>query len=450
MIKFGLVLSNCLGVLTQKLSYLRNSPDLLKMTINTGWLFGDRILRMGIGLFVMVWVARYLGVEQYGTLNYASAFAALFGTISTLGLPNLVIRTITESPENRDKILGTTFWLQLGGGIITLILTVLTIFLVKPDDTLTIFLVAILGSAGIFKSFDTIDLWFQSQVQSKYTVLAKNTAFIILALVKVILINFNAPLIAFAWTTLAELIVGAIGLIIAYQYQGYSLKLWRWSLSLGKKLLKESWPLILSGITIMIYLKVDQIMIGLMINTAAVGLYSSATSVSEVWYFIPTAIVSSVAPSIYKAKKDGNDLLYYQKITKLLKILNIIAISIALPMTFLSKPLILLLYGQEFIEAGTILAIHIWASLFVFMGVATSPWFISEGLTNLSFRRTLLGAFTNVLLNFILIPLYAGIGAAVATVISYGIGSVLANAINAKTYKIFTLQLKSILFYSVK
>lgn len=157
-------------IISRKLEHLKNSPELLKIVKNTGWLFADGILRMGIGLFVMVWVARYLGVEQYGTLNYASAFVALFGTISTLGLPALVIRTITESPEDRDKILGTTFWLQLGGGIVTLILTVLTIFLVKPNDTLMISLVAILGSMGILKSFDTIDLWFQSQVQSKYTV----------------------------------------------------------------------------------------------------------------------------------------------------------------------------------------------------------------------------------------------------------------------------------------
>lgn len=431
-------------IISHRLQHLKNSPELLKILKNTGWLFADRILRMGIGLFVMVWVARYLGVEQYGTLNYASAFVALFGAISTLGLPSLVIKTITESPEDRDQILGTTFWLQLSGGVCTLILTVLAIFLIKPNDSSMIFLVAILGSVGIFQSFDTIDFWFQSQIQSKYTVLAKNTAFVTLAAVKVILINFNAPLIAFAWATLTEYIMGAIGLIIFYEYQGYSLKLWQWSLSLAKKLLKESWPLILSGITIMIYMKIDQIMLGSMVDTIAVGLYSSATRISEVWYFIPTAIASSVAPSIYQAKRDGNESLYYQRIFRLLRVLNFIAIFIALPMTFLAKVLILSLYGQEFIGAGTILAIHIWASLFVFMGVATSPWFIAEGLTNLSFRRTFLGAITNVVLNFILIPEYSGEGAAIATVISYGLAAFISNAFHYQSRKIFNIQLSSL------
>ncbi|WP_017295970.1 flippase [Geminocystis herdmanii] len=429
--------------IVEKLKHLKNNPELLKIVGNTGWLFFDRILRMGMGLLIGVWVARYLGVEQFGIFNYALAFVILFISISTLGLPSLVVRTITENPEDKDTILGTTFWLQIGGGIASLIISVLTIFLLKPDDYLTIYLVAILGSMGIFRAFETIDLWFQSQVRSKYTVLAKNTAFIIAGILKIILIYLNASLIAFAWATLAEFIIAGIGLIIVYESQGYSLKLWRWSLSLAKKLLKESWPLILSGLTVMIYMKMDQIMLGFMIDANAVGLYSSATKISEAWYFIPTAIVSSVSPSIYQAKKDGDEALYYEKITKVLKFLNIVAISISIPMTILSKPLILLLFGQEFSPAGTILAIHIWTSVFVFMGQGTFPWFIAEGLNDLSFRRTFLGAISNVILNLLLIPLYAGIGAAIATIISQAIASFLSNATHPKTRKIFKVQLRS-------
>jgi polysaccharide transporter, PST family len=433
-----------LKLIPKKFSKFKNNQELQKIMKNTGWLFFERILRMGGGLFVGVWVARYLGVEQFGLFNYASAFVALFAAISTLGIPNLIIRTLTEHPEEKNKILGTAFILQLLGGCLTLIICVVTIYLLNSNDPLTITLVTILGSIKIFQCFNTIDLWFQSQVESKYTVLAKNTAFIIVALLKVILININASLIAFAWATVAEFMIVALGLMISYKYQGYSIRLWRWSFTLAKKLLKESWPLILSGLTIMIYMKIDQIMLGSMIDATAVGLYSSATRISEVWYFIPTAIVSSVAPSIYQARKDSNESLYYHRITQLLKILNVVAISIALPMTFLSTPLIVLLFGVEFMESGTILAIHIWAALFVFMGVATSPWFIAEGLTDLSFRRTFLGAITNIVLNFILIPQYAGAGAAIATVISQAIASFLSNATHPKTKKIFFKQIKSL------
>jgi PST family polysaccharide transporter len=431
----------------KKLSLLKSSDRFRGIIANTGWLFADRILRMGVGLFVGVWVARYLGVQQFGVFNYATAFVALFSTLSTLGLDAIVVRSIVREPEKRLQILGTTFWLKLIGGIAALVLAVSSIILLRHDDQLTISLVAILASVGIFQTFDTIDIWFQSQVQSKYTVIAKNTAFVITALIKVILISIHAPLIAFAWAALGEVSLGAIGLIISYKIRGYSPWLWTWSLSLAKTLLKESWPLILSGLAIMVYVKIDQIMLGQMIGDKAVGLYSAATRISEVWYFIPTTIVASVSPAIYSAKKDLSETIYYQQIEKLFRLLSILSIVIAIPMSFLSTRIITMLFGSSYAPAGTILAIHIWAALFVFMGVAASPWFIAEGLTQLPFQRTLLGAITNVLLNLILIPMYAGVGASIATVISYGVGSVFTNAMDSRTRKIFNLQMKSLIFF---
>ena len=430
--------------LKKKLSFLKSSDKLREIIANTGWLFADRILRMGVGLFVGVWVARYLGVQQFGVFNYATAFVALFSTLSTLGLDAIVVRSIVREPEKRAEILGTAFWLKLFGGVTALILAVSSIIAVRHDDQLTISLVAILSSVGIFQAFDTIDLWFQSQVQSKYTVIAKNTAFVITALVKVALISFHAPLIAFAWAGLGEVSLGAIGLIISYRVRGYSPWLWPWSSPLAKTLLKESWPLILSGVTIMIYMRIDQIMLGQMVGDKAVGLYSAATRISEVWYFIPTTIVSSVAPAIYAAK-EVSEALYYQRIKQLIRMLVLISLVISVPMSFMSSKLVTILFGNGYSEAGKILAIHIWASLFVFMGVATSPWFIAEGLTEFSFHRTLIGAVVNVVLNFILIPSCGGIGAAIATVIAYAIAAFLANGLNSKTYRIFTIQLKSLI-----
>ncbi|MFM6199420.1 MAG: flippase, partial [Dolichospermum sp.] len=316
----------------KKLSFLKSSDKLREIIANTGWLFADRILRMGVGLFVGVWVARYLGVQQFGVFNYATAFVALFSTLSTLGLDAIVVRSIVREPEKRAEILGTAFWLKLFGGVAALLLAVSSIIVVRHDDQLTISLVAILSSVGIFQAFDTIDLWFQSQVQSKYTVIAKNTAFVITALVKVALISLHAPLIAFAWAGLGEVSLGAIGLIISYRVRGYSPWLWPWSLPLAKTLLKESWPLILSGLTIMIYMRIDQIMLGQMVGDKAVGLYSAATRISEVWYFIPMAMASSVSPAIYAAK-EVSESLYYRRIKQLIRMLVLISLVISVPMS---------------------------------------------------------------------------------------------------------------------
>ncbi|OWY69505.1 O-unit flippase [cyanobacterium TDX16] len=421
----------------------RLNPQLRKVAVNTGWLFADRLLRMGVGLFVGVWVARYLGTQQFGLLNYATTFVALLTPFATLGLDNIVVREIVRDSSHKDEILGTTFFLRFFGGFVLVGLALISISLLRSGDRLTYWVVSVLSAGVIFQAFDTIDLQFQAQVQSKYTVIAKNLAFIIITFVKIILIQINASLIAFAWIVLAESGLGAIGLAINYRMQGYNLLTWRWSLTRAIALLKESWALMLSGLSIMIYMRIDQIMLGQTSGDRAVGLYSAATRISELWYFIPTAICSSVFPTIIEAKEISESL-YYQRIKQLLQLMVFLSIAIAVPMTFLSKTLVVGLFGQEYIAASSILAIHIWASLFVFMGVATSPWFITEGLTKLSLQRTLIGAIANVLLNFLLIPTYSGNGAAIATVVSYAFAAFMANFFHKKTRKMFFIQLKAL------
>ena len=433
---------------SQNFLQFKSRPQLRAIIANTGWLFGDRILRMGAGLVVGVWVARYLGVQQYGLFNYALAFVTLFTPVFTLGLDDVVTRHLVHKSSNSDEILGTTFWLKLLGGVVSVLLAVGCMVFSDDSEPLKISLVVILAMAGIFRASDTIELWFQSQVQSKYTVIAKNAAYLLNTFIKIALILTNAPLLSFAWVTLAEFVMSAIGLAIIYQVKVSSLWLWRWNFSTAKRLLKESLPLIFSGFAIMIFMKIDQIMLGQMVGNTEVGIYSAAVRISEIWYFIPTTIVSSVAPSIYKAKEES-EILYYKRIAQLLRLLGCIALLISLPMTFLSGNIIVGMFGTQFVEAGPILAVHIWTSLFVFMGVATSPWFIAEGLNNVSLGKTLLGAILNVILNFLLIPEYKGMGAAIATIISQAVAAFVSNAFDKRTHKLFKIQLQSILPFSI-
>jgi len=431
----------------QTLSKFKSRSGLRAIIANTGWLFADRILRMGASLVIGVWVARYLGVQQYGLFNYALAFVSLFSPIFTLGLDDVVVRHLVRQSSDKEEILGTTFWLKLLGGIASVLLAVSTMFFLGDDETLKIWLVAILGMAGIFRAADTIEIWFQSQVQSKYTVIAKNAAFLLNSGIKIALILTKAPLLAFAWVTLAEYAMSAIGLLIVYQAKGSSLWLWRWSFSAAKTLLKESLPLIFSGFAILIFMKIDQVMLGQMIGNSEVGIYSAAVRVSEIWYFIPGAIVSSVAPAIYAAKEKSESL-YYQRLGQLLSLMTCISLAIALPMSFLSNKIIMVMFGSGYAEAGPILAVHIWTSLFVFMGLATSPWFIAESLNHVSLGKTLFGAILNIVLNLFLIPKYAGFGAAIATIISQAAAAFICNAFDSRTQKIFKIQVRSLIpFY---
>jgi PST family polysaccharide transporter len=238
-------------------------------------------------------------------------------------------------------------------------------------------------------------------------------------------------------------LLGALGLVLAYRANGQRALSWGVSVQQIRQLMKDGWPLALAGMAVMVYMKIDQIMLGQMLGNRAVGMYSAATRISEVWYFIPISIVASVSPSLIEAKKASTEL-YYQRLSNLFRFMVLIALAIAVPMTFAAGYLATALYGNDYEGVGPILAIHIWAALFVFLGVAQSPWTINEGLTKLALLRTFVGAVANVFLNLLLIPKNGAIGAAIATTISYGLSAVILNAFSSKTRKIFQLQLNSI------
>jgi polysaccharide transporter, PST family len=413
---------------------------------NAGWLFADKILRMAMGLVVGAWIARYLGPERFGLLSFAAAFAALFSVMASLGLDGIVIREIVRNPAPKDQILGTAFLLRLFGGAAAVITSVTAVSLLRPGDSLSRWLVGIVAAGTIVQAFDVIDLWFQAQVVSKYTIYARNAAFVSIALVKILLVSIRAPLIAFAVAGLAELFVAAAGMALAYEHRGHALKAWRASAAWAKKLLSDSWPLILSTVSIAVYMKIDQVMLGEMLGNSVVGIYTAATRLSEVWYFIPTAIVSSVFPAIVRTKETDEGL-YYRRLQRLFGLMAALSLAIALPMSLLSSYFVVVLYGNGFAAAGPVLAIHIWASLFVFLGVAQGPWDLTENMTRLTMLRIVSGAVLNVVLNLFLIPRHGAVGAAVATVISQAFAAVILNAAHAKTRRIFYSQLNALLFF---
>jgi PST family polysaccharide transporter len=416
-------------------------PGLRRIMGNMGWLMVDRVVRMGMGLFVGVWVARYLGPAQFGSLNFAIAFVALFGTVTTLGLDALVVREVLHNTEHTHEILGTTLALRSGGGLVAVGLSIAILRVIQPHDKQALLLVSILSLMLVFQAFDTIDSFFQSQVRSKITVWAKNSAFLVFAVVRVLLIHAKAPVWAFAAAITGEIALGAAGLVLGYRLSGGRMFSWRSSKKRAALLLTQSWPILFSGMAIMVYMRIDTVMLKMMQGDVAVGLYSAATRVSEVWYFIPMAIVSSVSPAIMRAKDDPE--LFYSRLRKLFSLMTMTACIIGSGVALASHFIVRILYSTSYSGAAPVLAVHVWASVFVFLGVAQSPWDLSKNLMKLGLYRTVAGAIINVAMNLYLIPRYSAMGAAIATVVSYAIAAVFANAFSAQTRHIFIMQLKS-------
>jgi PST family polysaccharide transporter len=315
--------------------------------------------------------------------------------------------------------------------------------LIQPHDKQALLLVCILSLTLFFQAFDTIDSFFKSQVLSKVTVWAKNSAFLVFAAIRISLIYAKAPLWAFAAAVSGEIALGAAGLILGYHLTGGSMLSWRASRKRAAHLLQQSWPIIFSSMAIMVYMRLDMVMLKMMQGDFAVGLYSAATRVSEVWYFIPLAIVSSVSPAIMRAK--NNPELFYGRLRKLFSFMTLSACVIGSIVALASHTIIRLLYSNGYSGAAPVLAVHVWASVFVFLGVAQSPWDIATNSLKLSLYRTIAGAVINVALNLVLIPRFAAMGAAIATVLAYAVSAVFANALSARTRPIFFMQMRSFL-----
>lgn len=427
----------------KKLSDLTNNQSVMMYIGNTSWLFGEKILRMVMGLFVGVWLARYLGPDQFGLFSYAQSFVALFAAVATLGLDGIVVRELIKNKEQRDKLLGTAFYLKLMGAILVLVLLTVSIFF-QSNDPQTNWLIFVIASATIFQSFNVIDFYFQSKVQSKFVALGGTVSLVSSSVIKITLILNDASLISFAFVILFDSFILAISFIYFYLKNKLSIFSWCFDKTYAKSLLKDSWPLILSGLVVSLYMKIDQVMIKNILDNNSVGQYAAAVRLLEVWYFIPVVISSSLFPAIINAKATSKHL-YYSRMQNLYNLMAWLAISIAIIVTLLSDWIVHVLYGDEFNQASGVIMIQIWSVIFVFLGVASSKWFIAEGLQKYSFYRSLSGAILNIILNLILIPMYGIEGAAIATLISQIVASYLFNVINKKSRITFFMHSKSFL-----
>jgi O-antigen/teichoic acid export membrane protein len=416
---------------------------------NTSWLIAEKVLRMVVSLFVGVWVARYLGPERFGLLSYAQSFVGLFAIIATLGLNGFVVRELVKDESRREEIIGTAFWLKLMGAIAVLILLAIAVQFTS-NDQYTNMLVFIVASATIFQSFNVIDFYFQSKVLSRYVVFANIISLFISSVIKIVLILYKAPLIAFALVVLFDSFVLACGFI--YFYFKVNSKIYIKSLTFKKKtamsLLKDSWLMMVAGAAILIYMKIDQVMIKEMLSSGAVGQYAAAVRLSEAWYFIPMVIGNSLFPAIINAKKQSEEL-YYTRLQNLYDMMACMAIAIALPMTFLSDWLVNLLYGVEYNQAGNVLMIHIWAGLFVFLSVANDKWFYIENKSKLLTIKVFIGAISNIGLNFIFIRKYGINGAAVASIISYSISVIWTDFLIKNMKNLLIMKLKAVFLINI-
>ncbi|WP_353127799.1 flippase [Parapedobacter pyrenivorans] len=390
---------------------------------NTGWLMiaraGSLFIKMVITAIV---IPNYLGNSQNGILNYPLVLVAFFMAACALGMDSFVTRQLLQEPHKQHTILGTAFRLRLIAGIVALPLIYLTYHLIgryaAEAPATPIEYVIIVSFVCLFQSINIIDSYFQSSIQGKYIMYVQVGANLLSALAKLLLVLWQASLTWFVWMLLVDSVLLALGYLYMYHRRGHRVFDWKFDGSMAKHLLNYAWPLAFSAVFITLYMKIDQLMLEAYMGEAILGIYSTVVSLSEGWYFIPMAIVTALFPAIMNARRD-DAARYQRRLQNLYELMSVISISIAVLITFASPMLYGLLYKPEFAAGASILTVHVWAGIFVFLNVASGQYLIAEGYTFLSLIRALIGALVNIVLNVVWIPKYGMIGAAYATLLAY-------------------------------
>ncbi|MCE0205126.1 flippase [Klebsiella pneumoniae] len=393
---------------------------------NSLWLLSERVITILFTFTVGIFLARYLGPNDFGVYNYLISIITLLSPLTALGLNAVVVRDLVdaqrEDHDDTNVILGTSCVLRFFGGLFACasLLFVDIYFNISQNNTLWLVLLA---SANIFSCFQVVDFWLQSKVNSKYSAILRLSIFITSSLVKLIsIIFFSCGLKTILIIQTFEVLASGVLYVPLYKYLKGKIFNWSYNKNKAKTLMSKSWWLILSGVAEVLYIKIDQIMLGMINGYSTVATYAVAARLSEAWYFFPTIITASFFPLLILAKKESEEK-YKHTLLDLSRKLFFCALIISIFITIIAHTAINILYGEAYAESATILIIHIWASLFVFMRAVLSKWLVIENMLPFSLVTHISGAIVNIILNLILIPKMGGIGSAIATVISYSISS---------------------------
>ncbi len=420
------------GTITTAMASASSLGALRAAVANSGWLMSERLVRLLLAVVVGAWVARHLGPVHYGEIAYGIAMVALWQAAANLGLDAIVVRDLARERQAAPEVLGTALRLRLCAAALGWCGAVATAYLLRPEPVSSLLIVAILAAAMLFLPSEIIDLLFQSQTRSRLTIAPKVVAYLLSALAKVAMILVNAPLWAFAAVLLAESLALAAALAWTYRKEPLGER-WRWQAGRARQMLRDAWPLMLAGLSTVVYMRIDQLVLLKLSSERELGLYSAVLPMSQVLHMVPMTVCASVLPRL-AVLKNSDPARYTWRMQQLFSAM-VWCGMLAAAVIALCAPLVVgLLLGPAFADAVPVLQWHAVTNIFVFLGVAQSVAIVSDRTTHIALVRTLFGAVVSLALNFALVPRWGAVGAAWSAIAAYFCAAVLSNAVLAPVY----------------
>lgn len=388
----------------------------LRYLKNSAWMLTEYALTVISGIFVGIYVARYLGPEQFGMLSYALAIVSIFMPLGRLGMESVLVRDISKYPLQRQAYMATAFGIMWVAALIILTMLGGLVYFFESDSNIQVY-IWVIASGILFQTFMVVDYNFQAQVKAKYSSIAKSIALCFSGVLKIYLVWIQADLLKFAVAYTLDFMFVAFMLVAMHLHKKQINFLKGFDKKLVKPLLISAWPMILAAMAGMLYMRVDQVMIKNMLDVEQLGLYTAATRIYEGWITIPVVLSLSLLPAIvnlrYKSVID-----YEAGMSKLTAMLFWICVFFAVFMTFFSELFISLTFGADFISSENVLIILVWAAMFNAIGSVSVRYLTVEGMEKKIAIRTFVGLVINIILNSILIPVFGIEGAACSTLIT--------------------------------
>ena len=413
-----------------------------KVVRNVAWaMLGKAVSMVGV-LFVGILVGRYLGPEKYGLMNYVISFVALFEILSEFGLGNIEIRELAKDPGGRDTIMGTCFALRMAFAVAAYLL-LWAVVSATEDDPYTRNVIGAYGLCLFAFPFNVARNYFTSIVKNEYVVKSQIARTVLGALIKIVLLWRRMSLTWFILAAGFDFYLLAAGYAQAYRTQAGRFRDWRFDSRRIPFLLAESFPLLLSGAAVIVYQRIDQVMIKHLVSKEGVGYFATAGMFLNVVLFLPTVLVQTVTPLLVRLRKE-NAPAYRKKAEEVTGGVTWLSILMALAVTLSAPWMIGWTYGAKYGAAVPILQVLVWKTVGMALSTTSGHLIVIEGIQKWTVLRNLLGCVACVGLNWFLLPRWGVMGAAWATLATVGLSGFLANGLIPPYRGIFLLQIRSL------
>ena len=417
-----------------------------KVISNVFWAMLGKVVNMGASLFVGILVARYLGPQNYGIMNYVVSYVTIFSVIAAFGLSNIEVRELSKSLEKKETILGTCFVLRFIFTTIAYLLIVISLF-VSKIDTFTRTMILLYGiSLYTTSCFEVIRNFFTSIVKNEYVVKSEIVRTLIGASIKIIFLLIHAPLWAFIIAIAFDTVLVASGYVISYNRVVGKITDWKYDKTLVRYLVNQSFPLLLSGAAVIVYQRIDQVMIGNMIDKQSVGYFATAGKFLDIILFLPAVLTQTVTPLLVKIRENGTKEEYEYKSFQFISVVVWTSIILAAFFSVLAYWMIYCTYGIQYLAAVPVLQVMAWKTVGMAIFSSGGQLIIIEKMQKWAVFRNLAGCIVCIVLNLILIPKYGVVGSAYVTIITLLVSGFLANYIIPPYRHIFLLECKALVF----